>query len=196
LRFNDRVKEITVSDGDIERWIEKYSRFLSIKQKHPKVAFVPTLDIDIIWHAHQLDHVNYRKDSVKYLGFVLNHNDMPSNAILLNSFGATARLWKKEYGQDYVQKTMSKVRKPSRESPPGPSCMSCGFGDHSSHSKLPHNTESTTLPDTVSNPDMDLALGTGDVTVSLDGIDPAVGDGGSTIDLPDISCLSCISVDL
>ena len=34
----------------------------------PRKIFVPTLDIDLVWHTHQLFSEQYQPDCTKYVG--------------------------------------------------------------------------------------------------------------------------------
>jgi hypothetical protein len=36
---------------------------------------VPNKMADFMWHSHMQDHTTYKIDSVKMLGYVLDHND-------------------------------------------------------------------------------------------------------------------------
>ncbi|KAF9624992.1 hypothetical protein IFM89_016812 [Coptis chinensis] len=45
------------------------------KERSIKRFCVPTYDIDVIWHSHQLHPVSYCKDLVEVLGEILEHDD-------------------------------------------------------------------------------------------------------------------------
>ena len=55
--------------------VERYKHHLLLKQKHPEDFFVPCYDFDLIWHAHQVQPIIYRNDTLRILGKVLNHDD-------------------------------------------------------------------------------------------------------------------------
>ena len=42
--------------------------FLDLMATSPAEFFVPTLDIDLAWHTHQLMAKNYRTDCTTYVG--------------------------------------------------------------------------------------------------------------------------------
>lgn len=42
--------------------------FLDLMATHPGTMLVPTLDIDLVWHTHQLTYANYQGDCVNYVG--------------------------------------------------------------------------------------------------------------------------------
>jgi hypothetical protein len=48
--------------------LESDYRFLDLMSSSPASFFVPTLDIDLAWHTHQLTPKNYHADCKKYLG--------------------------------------------------------------------------------------------------------------------------------
>ena len=54
---------------------ERYKHHLLLKQKDPKAFLVPCYDFDLIWHAHQVQPIIYRKDTLQILGKVLKHDD-------------------------------------------------------------------------------------------------------------------------
>lgn len=43
-------------------------RFLDLVASSPKSFFVPTIDIDLAWHTHQLMASKYNKDCRNYVG--------------------------------------------------------------------------------------------------------------------------------
>ena len=43
-------------------------RFLDLMSSSPASFFVPTLDIDLVWHTHQLMNVQYETDCKRYVG--------------------------------------------------------------------------------------------------------------------------------
>ena len=55
--------------------VERYKHHLLLKQKDPEAFLVPCYDFDLIWHAHQVQPIIYRNDTLRILGKVLNHDD-------------------------------------------------------------------------------------------------------------------------
>ena len=53
---------------------------------------VPTLDIDLAWHTHQLQS-SYRIDTAKAVGRAIDHNDKVEETDLGYGFDDTAKLW-------------------------------------------------------------------------------------------------------
>ncbi len=53
MKFSKRCLEsLNNSDYFIDRAITRYFKFLIIARLFPEVFVVPTLDIDLVWHAH------------------------------------------------------------------------------------------------------------------------------------------------
>jgi hypothetical protein len=92
----------------MHRSIKRYANFFSIL-KSPNHATrtmaVPTLDIDLIWHTHQLSPRAYRSfsklDSAKGgFGFV-NHDDDVDDGLLRSSFRETQDVYGAMFGAEY-----------------------------------------------------------------------------------------------
>ncbi|KAF0730663.1 hypothetical protein Ae201684P_021732 [Aphanomyces euteiches] len=41
--------------------IARYHQFMHLMRSRPKMMFVPTVDIDLVWHAHQCDPQDYAR---------------------------------------------------------------------------------------------------------------------------------------
>jgi len=55
--------------------VARYYKFVQLIACHRGKTLVPTLDIDLVWHAHQTDPVNYCKYTTSVMGRILNHDD-------------------------------------------------------------------------------------------------------------------------
>lgn len=80
----------------------RYKGFLHLAAKSKgKLFLVPTYDIDLMWHAHQLDVMAYRADTLRILGKVLDHDDTRTErhngSKLSNCFHETKQLWEETY---------------------------------------------------------------------------------------------------
>jgi hypothetical protein len=77
----------------------RYKGFLHLAAKSKgKLFLVPTYDIDLMWHAHQLDAIAYRIDTLQILGKVLDHDDAGTErSKLSNCFLETKQLWEETY---------------------------------------------------------------------------------------------------
>lgn len=97
------------SDVFIKEAVARYKGFLYLikrnKENGIKQFCVPTYDIDLIWHSHQLCPVSYCKDLKAALGKVLEHDDMdPDRAKgkkLDVGFSETTNQWEETFGKRY-----------------------------------------------------------------------------------------------
>ena len=58
----------------------KKNSFLDLMASSPTSFFVPTLDIDLVWHTHQLMSIQYESDCTTYVGRFI---DQLSNLLIL-----------------------------------------------------------------------------------------------------------------
>ncbi|KAF4353413.1 hypothetical protein F8388_005015 [Cannabis sativa] len=97
------------NDLFLEGALARYKGFLHLirrnKEKSLKRFCVPTYDIDLIWHSHQLHPVSYFKDLNKLLGKVLEHDDTDSDRTkgmkLDVGFSSTTKQWEETFGTRY-----------------------------------------------------------------------------------------------
>lgn len=135
-----------ITDAWIDRAITRYAEFLSLAKAHPGKTLVPTLDIDLIWHAHMLSPLDYRDDCHDMFGRVLSHDDQKGASELEAGFHATAERWHAAHGTPYVWRaktTQPTTQQHSHTSTSSPltsysGCGSCGWGDEAFHSLLEH----------------------------------------------------------
>eukprot|EP01018_Ginkgo_biloba_P035013 Gb_25938 [translate_table: standard] len=85
---------------------ERYKGYLYLIKKCCGKSFnVPTYDIDLMWHSHQLNPVAYRNDMVELLGKVLGHDDTDSDRShgkkLDVGFAETTKEWERTFGRRY-----------------------------------------------------------------------------------------------
>ena len=93
----------------LEGAVARYKGFLHLiksnRDKSIKCFCVPTYDIDLIWHTHQLHPVSYCNDLIKLLGKVLEHDDMDSDRTkgkkLDVGFSVTTKQWEEAFGTRY-----------------------------------------------------------------------------------------------
>lgn len=85
------------------RGIVRYHAWLDlVHSTQGKQFLVPTLDIDLAWHTHQLQGKAYKEDSEDVLGMFLDHNDNVGEGHLGNGLAVTEKLWKERFGYDYT----------------------------------------------------------------------------------------------
>ncbi|KAG8807416.1 hypothetical protein FRC17_004468 [Serendipita sp. 399] len=93
----DLVKE----SAPLVRSIARYHAFLDLMAHHPPAFFVPTLDLDLAWHTHQLKAQHYRDDTVRILERFPNHDDSVDALHLSKGYDITAKAWKLRFGVPY-----------------------------------------------------------------------------------------------
>ncbi|XP_044495216.1 glycine-rich domain-containing protein 1-like [Mangifera indica] len=97
------------NDIFLEEAVARYKGFLYLikrnKERSIRHFCVPTYDIDLIWHTHQLHPVSYCMDVSAVLGKVLEHDDMDQDRTkgkkLDTGFSGTTKQWEETYGLTY-----------------------------------------------------------------------------------------------
>jgi hypothetical protein len=64
-----------LNSDHLEVALKRYHKFLNLNSQSFRAVMAPTIDIDLVFHTHLLDHARYRADCVKYVGRVLDHHD-------------------------------------------------------------------------------------------------------------------------
>lgn len=59
---------------------------------------VPTLDIDLLWHTHMLDHEAYYTNSYQGVGCFLDHDDSIEEGLLSDGFTSAASHCEARFG--------------------------------------------------------------------------------------------------
>ncbi|PPQ72246.1 hypothetical protein CVT24_002346 [Panaeolus cyanescens] len=93
----DRDREMV-----LHRAVARYHGFLDLLSSWPTALYVPTLDIDLIWHTHQLLSVRYEKDTVRYVGRFIDHDDKVEGLRLSSAFDNTCKAWKDKFKVSYT----------------------------------------------------------------------------------------------
>jgi len=91
----------------------RYVRWLQLKQKNPQESLVPSVPVDLMWHAHMLTSpVSYMQD-IQHVGLnQLGHDDTKSTAVLRPRFERTKDLWAKEYaGTEFEEMIIGSPRR-------------------------------------------------------------------------------------
>ncbi|KAM3688597.1 hypothetical protein ACJW31_10G163000 [Castanea mollissima] len=100
-----------IMNGDqlLEEAVARYKGFLNLIKRNKERSInqfcVPTYDIDLIWHSHQLHSASYCKDMVAIMGKVLAHDDTDSDRTkgskLDVGFSRTTKQWEMAFGSKY-----------------------------------------------------------------------------------------------
>ena len=86
------------------RLIMKYERFVTLMDDSSHMA-VPTLDVDLAWHTHQLNAPSYMKYIVDKTRQYVDHDDKVAETALNNAFAWTSKTYEKKYGDKYSECT-------------------------------------------------------------------------------------------
>lgn len=89
-----------VGTADLINATTRYQLWLILLGSNPDLFLSPTLDIDLLWHTHQLSQYYYT-DCNLILGKFLDHDDKVEKGDLKDAFQRTADVWMTRYGQPY-----------------------------------------------------------------------------------------------
>ncbi|KAF7817067.1 glycine-rich domain-containing protein 1 [Senna tora] len=96
-------------DAFLEGAVARYKGFLHLIRRNRERSIrrfcVPTYDIDLIWHSHQLHPASYCKDLEAIMSKVLEHDDTDSDRTkgqkLDVGFSETTKQWEDTFGSRY-----------------------------------------------------------------------------------------------
>ncbi|PPQ84317.1 hypothetical protein CVT26_011436 [Gymnopilus dilepis] len=95
--FNNEVEDLALRHA-----IARYQAFWDLMSSSPTSFFVPTLDIDLVWHTHQIIPERYEKQCQMYLKRFIDHEDKVEGIRLSSAFDTTCRAWKARFNIDYA----------------------------------------------------------------------------------------------
>ncbi|KIW99883.1 uncharacterized protein Z518_10811 [Rhinocladiella mackenziei CBS 650.93] len=87
--------------GTLTRARARYGRFLQLFKLYPHTMLVPTLDIDLVWHTHQLSHQRYTIATAVLAGDFIDHDDKLGKTTLNNGMERTESLYRIRFGAKY-----------------------------------------------------------------------------------------------
>lgn len=79
----------------------RYVKFMNLMRIQGNMI-VPTLDIDLVWHTHQLSSKVYEEWCIMSIGRAINHDDTIDAPELTNGLDHTKQLWAQAYQEDYL----------------------------------------------------------------------------------------------
>ena len=108
MSFVDKINIIQRSGAicatQLKRSEERYIKFLylMVTNRAKTTPSVPTLDIDLLWHSHQLDAVRYQQMSRVLFpkATAIHHDDAIADTKLRWSARCTAHQWNTRFGHD------------------------------------------------------------------------------------------------
>lgn len=86
------------------RLLLKYERFVLLMANRQEMA-VPTLDVDLAWHTHQLSPYGYMSHVVKVTKQFIDHDDKVAETKLNDGFAWTSKTYQKLFGEPYSECT-------------------------------------------------------------------------------------------
>ncbi|KAF9461936.1 hypothetical protein BDZ94DRAFT_769324 [Collybia nuda] len=86
----------------LQHAVARYHAFLDLMASSPANFFVPTLDIDLVWHTHQLMGDRYDTHCLWHLRRFVDHDDKVEESKLASAFDITCRAWKTRFNVDYT----------------------------------------------------------------------------------------------
>ncbi|KAI5365237.1 Putative Glycine-rich domain-containing protein [Septoria linicola] len=89
----------------MDRLIWKYQNFMLIMAQNTTRMAVPTLDVDLAWHTHQLNPSRYMEYTVKLCRQFIDHDDKVAETKLNDAFAWTSKAYQKLTGQPYSECT-------------------------------------------------------------------------------------------
>lgn len=89
----------------MQRLILKYDRYFSILAGNPGKVAVPTLDVDLAWHTHQLSPPQYYDFSVRTTNVFIDHDDKIDENKLSDAFEWTSKTYQKMFDDVYSECT-------------------------------------------------------------------------------------------
>ncbi|KAG7627189.1 Glycine-rich domain-containing protein-like [Arabidopsis thaliana x Arabidopsis arenosa] len=95
------------NDVFLQEAVARYKAFLYLikinRERSIKLFCVPTYDIDLICHTHQLHAISYCNDLTKMIGKILEHDDTDSDRSkgkkLDTGFSGTTAQWEETFGR-------------------------------------------------------------------------------------------------
>jgi hypothetical protein len=86
-----------------ERMIGKYQNFFKLMGANKRLMAVPTLDVDLVWHTHQLSPARYYKHSVAVTNQLIDHDDKVKETVLSDSFARTTQIYERTFKEVYSE---------------------------------------------------------------------------------------------
>lgn len=104
IGFVERIlaEIVSVTTIQLQNHQERYLKFLRLMKDHPKTVFVPTLDIDLFWHTHQLSPTAYDAYCRKHVGRPVNHDDTIAASGRSSALDDTKRYWALAYHELFL----------------------------------------------------------------------------------------------
>ena len=93
------------AQNTMNRLLQKYARFITIIAQNPLHTAVPTLDVDLAWHTHQLFPKQYYTYTITTCKKFIDHDDKIDEDRLSTGFEWTSKTYEKLFGEVYSECT-------------------------------------------------------------------------------------------
>jgi hypothetical protein len=90
-------------EGTISRAVDRYSKYLELFKRYPNRIFVPTIDIDLVWHTHLCSPRRYETAVLSLAGRFINHDDKLGKETLADGLDGTKNLFRVRFGEEYLR---------------------------------------------------------------------------------------------
>lgn len=87
------------------RLLTEYTRYIGLIARYPTQVAVPTLDVDLAWHTHQLSPASYYAYTISQTGKFINHDDKIEETKLSTAFEWTSKTYEKHFNELYSECT-------------------------------------------------------------------------------------------
>ncbi|KAJ3524928.1 hypothetical protein NM208_g11858 [Fusarium decemcellulare] len=87
------------------RLCTKYERFMKIMASYERKLVVPTLDVDLAWHTHQLSPLAYYDHTTHVTKKFIRHDDKVEDDKLSDGFEFTSKVYQESYNEPYSECT-------------------------------------------------------------------------------------------
>ena len=86
--------------GTLPRAQTKYRNYFALFKRFPGETMVPTLDVDLFWHSHQLTPARYFNYCFSVAGRFIDHDDKLPTGILDDGFERTCARYAEAFGPE------------------------------------------------------------------------------------------------
>lgn len=86
----------------LEMAIQRYHKFMILMREYPRKTLIPTLDIELIWRAHQTQATIYARYSFAIHRRLLEYNDKLPQRDFEEAYAKTFIHWSKHYKEPYA----------------------------------------------------------------------------------------------
>lgn len=87
----------------ISGMITKYFNFFKLLRNYQSLIAVPTLDVDLVWHTHQLSANAYYNYSIRQAWIFVDHDDKVKESTLSDCFTRTNQLFESTFKKLYSE---------------------------------------------------------------------------------------------